>query len=122
MYFKSREELKALRPFENGSWNKDALEEYLIQSCHSGLSKEIDGFMAEYQGDEALAELLFSFLLDDSYDGSDCQIGAAYYIARMERSVLRKKRDLLLRAQQNEITWKRPFRDSESLDWLTLTE
>ena len=119
MYFKSWEELKALCPMENGTWNKDALEEYLIQSCHSGFSKEIDGFMAEHQGDEALAELLFSFLLDSAYDGSDCQMGAACYIARMERALLRKKRDLLLQAQQNEVYWKRPFRDSENLEWLT---
>lgn len=122
MYFKSWEELKALCPIEDGTWNKDALREYLIQSCHSGFSKEIDGFMAEHQGDEALAELLLSFLLDGVYDGSDCQMGAAYYTARMDRAVLRKKKDLLLQAQQNEVDWKRPFRDAESLEWLTLPE
>ena len=122
MYFKSWEELEALCPIEGGYWNKDALEEYLIQSCSSRFSGEINAFMAEHQGDEALAELLFSFLLDDTYDGSDCQMGAAWYVARMERNVLRKKKDLLLQAQQNEVAWKRPFRDSGSLEWLTLTE
>ena len=74
--------------------------------------------MAKYQNDESLADLLFDFLLNDDYDGSDCQIGAAIYIARMDRDLLQRKKDLLLQAQKNEVHWKWPFRENESLDWL----
>lgn len=45
-------------------------------------------------------------------------MGAAKYIARLDREVLKKNRELLLKAQQNEIEWKRPFHNEEYLEWL----
>jgi hypothetical protein len=117
-YFKDLEELKACCPIENGIWNKEILKGYMIYCCVKGFGGYIDGFMAGYQSDEALAELLFDFLLNDYYDGSDCQIGAAVYISRMDRELLRRKKDLLLQAQNDEVDWKRPFRENEPLDWL----
>ena len=117
-YFKDLEELKACCPIENGIWNKEILKGYMIYCCVKGFKGYIDGFMAEHQSDEALAEILFDFLLNEHYDGSDCQIGAAVYISRMDRELLRRKKDLLLQAQNDEVDWKRPFRENEPLDWL----
>ncbi|MDE7222498.1 MAG: hypothetical protein K2O34_01800 [Acetatifactor sp.] len=114
MHFKDWEELSKLCPLESGIWNKEKLYEYLVQSCYH-LSDHIDAFMEKYQKDEALAGLLFDFLLDDYYDGSDSQMGAAKYIARLDRELLKKNRESLLRAQENEAAWKRPFHNGE--DW-----
>lgn len=118
MYFKNQEELKALSPIEKGIWNKDILQEYLIMSCHRDFKDFVDAFMDRYRKDTALADLLFEFLLNDDYDGSDSQMGAARYLAKMDREVLRSRKDLLLQAQQNEVYWKRPFRDETYLEWL----
>lgn len=117
-YFKDLEALKACCPIKNGAWNQEILKGHMIYTCVKGFKDYIDEFMAKYQKDEALVELLFDFLLNEDYDGSDCQIGAAIYIARMDRELLRRKKDLLLQAQNNEVFWKRPFQEDESLDWL----
>ena len=53
-----------------------------------------------------LAELLFDILLNDELDGSDCQMGAAYYIARLNKELFKKKKELLLQVQKNEVEWK----------------
>ena len=118
MYFRDWEELSRLCPIENGIWNKEILYEYLVQSCFLHLTEFIDEFMEKYQKDEALAELLFDFLLDDNYDGSDSQIGAAKYIARLDREILIKNKELLLKAQDNEVEWKRPFHNEGYLEWI----
>lgn len=118
MYFKNWDELKKLCPVDNGKWNKEILYEYLVWSCNRNFSAAIDDFFMKYQQDEELAELLFDFLLNDEFDGSDSQIGATYYIARLNKELLKKKKDLLLLAQKNEITWKRPFQNEEYLEWL----
>ena len=89
-----------------------------MQSCNRNYKNQLDNFFAQYTSDEMLAELLFGFLLDDNFDGSDCQMGAAYYIARLDRELLRKKKALLLLAQKNEVFWKRPFQDDTYLKWL----
>lgn len=117
-YFENLEELKACCPIESGIWNQEVLKGYLIYKFIGGFEQYIDKFMAKYQSDEVLAELLFDFLLNKDYDGSDCQIGAAIYISRMDRELLRRKKELLLQAQKNEVYWKRPFPDDTSLDWL----
>ncbi len=111
MYFKNLEELKALSPKKNGEWDRDILREYLVQSCNKSFAAFTDGYFDEFKNDELLADMLFDFLLNEYYDGSDCQLGAARYIARLDMSVLKKKRELLQRAQQNEVFWKRPFKD-----------
>ena len=61
---------------------------------------------------------IFSYLLDDNYDGSDCQMGAAYYIAKLDKEILKSKKDLLLQAQENDVDWKRPFPANEHLEWI----
>lgn len=118
MRFRNLDELKAFCPIENNAWNAEALQEYMIQSCNRDFAEFIDDFMAKYKNDEALAEILFDFLLNEDYDGSDCQIGAAVYIARMDKELLKRKKELLLQAQKNEVCWKRPFQEDVSLDWL----
>lgn len=119
MYFHSPEELKGIVPICNGAWNKDYLYEYLVWSCNIQFEEYINRFFDNYLRDESLADMLFSFLLSDDYDGSDSQMGAACLIARMDRQVLRAKKELLLKAQGNEVYWKRPFPDGENLEWLS---
>lgn len=111
MYFKKWEELKVFHPIEKGIWNKEILCEYLVWSCHRDFKKSIDDFFIKYQQNERLAELLFDILLNDDLDGSDCQMGAAYYIARLDKELLKKKKELLLQTQKNEVEWKRPFQE-----------
>lgn len=118
MRFHSWDALKEEAPFCNGEWDKDKLEEYLIQSCNKDFNLKIKLYFAQFRKDENLVDLLFSFLLDDYYDGSDSQMGAARVISRMDHQLLRKKKDLLLRAQENEVDWKRPFLHDEHLEWL----
>lgn len=118
MCFATWEDLEKICPIENGIWNENSLYEYLVQSCNHDYHLLLDDFFAQYQCDEALAELLFSFLLNDDFDGSDSQIGAAYYIAKLDKELLRKKKELLLLAQKNEVRWKRPFQDDSYLEWL----
>lgn len=118
MYFRNWEELEKLSPVDNGKWNKEILYEYLVWSCNRNFREPIDSFFLKYQQDEKLAELLFDFLLNDEFDGSDSQIGAARYIARLDKELLKKKKGLLLLAQKNEVKWKRPFHNKEYLEWL----
>lgn len=40
------------------------------------------------------------------------------FLGNIKMQLLRKKKDLLLKAQANEINWKRPFPHDEHLDWL----
>lgn len=118
MYFSSAEELKQIVPVQDGSWNKDYLYEYLVWHCDIRFWEYIDCFFAGYLADENLADLLFSFLLDEDYDGSDSQIGAARILSKMDKQLLQAKKELLLKAQSNEVCWKRPFPDEKDLDWL----
>lgn len=118
MYFSSPEELKKIIPVCNGVWNKEYLYEYLVWHCNMRFSGYIDRFFDSYLNDENLADMLFSFLLNDDYDGSDSQMGAARVVSRMDRQLLRKKKDLLLKSQTNEVEWKRPFPHDEHLEWL----
>lgn len=118
LYFNSIEELKAIEPVMDGTWNKKYLYEYLVCSCNKNFREYIDTFFANYENDEKLVNLLFEFLLDDYYDGSDSQMGAAHYIGKINKDILRRKKDLLLKAQENEVAWKRPFPHDEDLTWL----
>ena len=108
MYYSTWEELLKDCPIADGTWNKERLYEYLVQYCHQ-FSEQIETFFMDYRNDENLADLLFSFLFDDDYDGSDSQMGAACILRKMDRQLLKKKKDLLLKAQANEVEWKRPF-------------
>ena len=119
MYFADWDALKAHCPVSGGPWDKEILYEYLVYCCNIKFSEHLDCFFDHYRKDEALAGLLFDFLLDDYYDGSDSQMGAAHQISRMDREVLRKYKDRLLEAQKNEVLWKRPFfREDSDLEWL----
>ncbi len=119
MYFADWDALEKYCPFQDGMWKKEALYEYLIHCNDMRFSEKLDEFFAAYRSDEALADLLFDFLLDDGCDGSDSQMGAAHQISRLDREVLRKNKDRLLEAQKNEVFWKRPFfRDDSRLKWL----
>lgn len=118
MYVTSFEQLRPLTPYQNGVWNREHLYQYLVHSCNKSVRRDIDAYFEQFRSDRELAELLFSFLLNDDYDGSDSQIGAAYYLARMDHNVLRSYKTLLLKAQENEVFWKRPFPKDEHLQWL----
>lgn len=118
MYFHSPEESKSIVPICGGVWNKEHLYEYLVWHADIRFTEYIDSFFDAYLDDEDLADMLFSFLLDDHYDGSDSQMGAARIISKMDRQLLRKKKGLLLQAQRNEVYWKRPFLDPEELEQL----
>ena len=118
MYFSSPEDLKRIVPVFNGVWNKEYLYEYLVWRCSTRFQEYIDSFFDSYLDNEDLADLLFSFLLDDNYDGSDSQMGAARLLSRMDRRLLQAKKELLMKAQGNEVYWKRPFPDEKGLDWL----
>ena len=112
------EQLEQNRPIKDDKWDKEALYEYLVWSCNANYHQRLKDFFDGYQKDEELAELLFDFLLDDEYDGSDCQISAAYYISRLDRGILKSKKQSLLQAQGNPVLWKRPFQDKSDLEWL----
>ena len=118
MYFASVEELKNIVPVCNGIWNKEYLYEYLVWHSNIKFKEYIGNFFQSYLDNTDLADLLFSFLLDDYYDGSDCQMGAARLISNMDRKLLKDKKDLLLQAQKNEVYWKRPFPHDEHLEWI----
>lgn len=118
MYFSSANDLMSIPPVSGGVWNKDILREYLIWHSNSNFTQYIEDFFEMHLADEELLDLLFSFLLDDYYDGSDCQMGAARIIAKMDRQLLKRKKTLLLQAQENEVYWKRPFPNNEHLDWI----
>ena len=117
MYYKTWEEWQKACPIIDGIWDKERLYEYLVAICHE-FSKQIETFFMEYRNDEDLADLLFSFLFDDDYDGSDSQIGAARVLQTMDRQLLKKRKDLLLKAQEKEVAWKRPFPHDKNLEWL----
>lgn len=118
MRFNSWDELKKEAPFCNGAWDKNKLQEYLIQTNNQNFHLQIDRYFAQFQQDGDLADMLFDFLLNEDYDGSDCQIGAAYYIGRLDKSVLKKRKTLVLRAQANEVFWRRPFQTDDYLEWI----
>lgn len=118
MYFSSPEELKSIVPISNGIWNREYLYEYLAWYSNMAFKNYISDFFQDYLDNADLAELLFSFLLDDYYDGSDCQMGAARLVAKMDQRLLKSKKELLRKAQKNEVYWKRPFPYDERLEWL----
>jgi len=118
MRFNSWDELKKEAPFCNGEWNKDRLKEYLTQSCNKDFELRIELYFAQFRKDGTLADLLFEFLLNGDYDGSDCQMGAAYFIGKLDRDVLKERRALVLKAQENDVFWRRPFQTDDYLEWI----
>lgn len=120
MYFSCPTDLNKIVPISDGIWNKEYLYEYLVWHSNIAFKKYINDFFQNYLDNEALADLLFSFLLDDYYDGSDCQMAAARLLSKMDKKILQSKKELLIKAQENEVYWKRPFPYDEHLEWFEL--
>ena len=119
-YHKKREkELAGKIPFSNGRWNISYLYEYLVE-VNYGADNIALKFFSKHLADTELAGILLKeFLLNDEYDGSESQLGAAVILRRMDRSALKANRELVLLAQQNETDWKRPCAENEDQDWLS---
>lgn len=108
-----KEHLKYLKenpPFNNNEWDRKILYEYLVYSCIKGTQEYIHKYFSRYTNDENLLKMLFDFLLDDNYDGSDCQMASAYYIAQMDKTLLEKYSDLLSEAGKNPVDAKNPLK------------
>lgn len=113
-------ELKQNIPYSNGEWNQKYLYEYLVQVNYDGLDYIVLDFFKTHYDDKELARILLQdFLLDDGYDGSDSQLGAAVILRRMDKSALAANKELVLLAQQNEVYWKRPLAEDDDLSWLS---
>ena len=94
MYYQNWSELKKFNPVKDGKWDQELLYEYLVSSCYKNFRQPLNDFFSSYQNDEALAELLFDFLLNEEYDGSESQIGAAFYLSKFDKTILKKKKDI----------------------------
>nr|MDE5619996.1 hypothetical protein [Ruminococcus sp.] len=70
----------------------------------------IDEYFSRYTNNENLLKMLFDFLFDSNYDSSDCQIASAYYITRMDKTLLEKYSDLLSEAGKNPVDAKNPLK------------
>lgn len=113
-------ELKQNIPYCNGEWNHNYLYEYLVAVNDNRLDYFILDFFKSHYDDKELARILLQdFLLDDGYDGSDSQLGAAVILRRMDKSALAANKELVLLAQQNEVYWKRPLAEDDDLSWLS---
>lgn len=69
------EELERNCPLRDRTWDKALLYEYLVWSCYRDVEEQLHSFFEKHKRDERLADLLFEFLLDEDYDGSESQIG-----------------------------------------------
>ncbi|MDE6677418.1 MAG: hypothetical protein K2K02_00095, partial [Ruminococcus sp.] len=85
----------------------------LVYSCCISTSEYIKEYFSKYTNDENLLKMLFDFLLDEDYDGSDCQISSAYYISRMDKTLLEKYSDLLSEAGKNPVDARNPLKYME---------
>ena len=113
-------ELKQNIPYSNGEWNHKYLYEYLVEVNYNDLCYIPFDFFKPHFDDKELARILLQdFLLDDSYDGSESQLGAAVILRMMDRSALIANKDLVLLAQQNEVFWKKPCAEDDDLSWLS---
>lgn len=106
-------------PCINGVWDKENLIEYLIWKCDRRFSTWIDEYFLKYRNDRQFAELLFDIVLDDDFDGSDARMGAAYFIAQLSEDILKEKKDLLIKAQENKVEACRPLTYiKKTYDWI----
>lgn len=113
-------ELKQNIPYSNGEWNQKYLYEYLVQVNYDGLDYIVLDFFKTHYDDKELARILLQdFLLDDTYEGSESQIGAVFILRQMDKSALAANKELVLLAQQNEVYWKRPLAEDDDLSWLS---
>ena len=113
-------ELKQNIPYSNGEWDQKYLYEYLVQVNYDGLDYIVLDFFKTHYDDKELARILLQdFLLDDTYEGSESQIGAVFILRQMDKSALAANKELVLLAQQNEVYWKRPLAEDDDLSWLS---
>ena len=120
--YQIQREEKLLRniPLINNEWIIPFLYEYLVEVNYEHERENIAlKFFDQHLSDIQLAKILLEeFLLNDEYDGSESQLGAAVILRYMDRSALLPNKDSLLEAQKNEVFWKRPFPEDEDLSWL----
>lgn len=102
-------DLENIAPCKNGTWDKENLIEYLIWKCDRRFSSWIDKYFSKYKHDRQFAGLLFDIVLDDDFDGSDARMSAAYFIAQLSEDILKEKKDLLIKAQENKVEACRPL-------------
>lgn len=112
-------DLEKNAPYINGVWDKEKLIEYLIWTCDRRFSTWMDDYFSSYRNDPQLAELLFDIVLDDDFDGSDARMSAAYFIAQLSEDILKEKKDLLIKAQENKVEACRPLIYlKKTYDWI----
>ncbi len=112
-------EIRQNVPYCCGEWNHKYLYEYLVEVNYAPLDYYILNYFKSYSDDKELAHILLQdCLLNDYYDGSDSQMGAAVILRRMDRSALIANKELVLLAQQNEVFWKKPCAEDDDLSWL----
>lgn len=117
-YAQRRKQLAVNVPFSNGEWNIPYLYEYLVE-VNYGTDNSALKFFNNYLANAELAGILIKeFLLNEDYDGSESQLGAAVILRKMDRSALKANKELVLLAQKNEVEWKRPCDEDEKPDWL----
>ena len=121
-YYQIQREEKLLRniPLINNEWIIPFLYEYLVEVNYEHERENIAlKFFDQHLSDIQLAKILLEeFLLNDSYDGSESQLGAAVILRKMDKSALVANKDLVLEAQKNEVFWKRPCDENDDLSWL----
>ena len=120
--YQIQREEKLLRniPLINNEWIILFLYEYLVEVNYDHERENIAlKFFEQHLSDIQLAKILLEeFLLNDSYDGSESQLGAAVILRKMDKSALVANKDLVLEAQKNEVFWKRPCDENDDLSWL----
>ena len=117
-YAQRRKQLAVNVPFSNGEWNIPYLYEYLVE-VNYGTDNSALKFFNNYLANAELAGILIKeFLLNEDYDGSESQLGAAVILRKMDRSALKANKELVLLAQKNEVEWKRPCDEDKKPDWL----
>jgi len=120
--YQIQREEKLLRniPLINNEWIIPFLYEYLVEVNYEHERENIAlKFFDQHLSDIQLAKILLEeFLLNDSYDGSESQLGAAVILRKMDKSALVANKDLVLEAQKNEVFWKRPCDENDDLSWL----
>ena len=105
-------------PFTGEAWDKEHLSEYLVR-VNYGNDNIAMRFLSQHLDSSELARILLEdFLLNDEYEGSEAQLGAAVVLRKMDRSALKANKELVLKAQKNEIYWKRPCNNADDLKWL----
>lgn len=120
--YQIQREEKLLRniPLINNEWIIPFLYEYLVEVNYDHERENIAlKFFEQHLSDIQLEKILLEeFLLNDSYDGSESQLGAAVILRKMDKSALVANKDLVLEAQKNEVFWKRPCDENDDLSWL----